>query len=100
MKRRAFISMMAGAAGALVLPVWRKPERLIVLVPPRLAMSTNYIAHGGNIPSLAQLQPMDYGIGMAQAKREGAPILYDLHSYDEWSYTGPPGANIRVWGYA
>lgn len=34
MNRRGFISMMVGAAGALVLPKWRIPDPVIVL-PPR-----------------------------------------------------------------
>jgi hypothetical protein len=96
--------MMAGAAGALVLPVWRKPDP-VILLPTRDFDPMSYRVTRGEIADnlysyTAQIQPMDYGIVMAQVKREGAPILYDLHSYDEWSYTGPPGANLRIWGYA
>ena len=91
--------MMAGAAGALVLPVWRKPAP-VILLPMRDFDPMSYRVTRDEITDnlysyTAQLQPMDYGIGMAQAKREGALI-----TYDEWSYTAAPGSNIRIWGYA
>lgn len=34
MKRRAFISLLAGAAGAAALPIWRTP-RPVLFLPPR-----------------------------------------------------------------
>jgi hypothetical protein len=35
MKRRSFISMLTGTAGALFVPQWRIPEPVIVLPPPK-----------------------------------------------------------------
>lgn len=58
MKRRAFISMLAGGAGALILPKWRVPDPVIIL--PAVEEEFNL-----------------YGFGLAPVKSEGGIILYD-----------------------
>ena len=70
MKRRAFISMMSGAVGALILPVWRKPDPTIILpAEDPIALALSYkVTNGVIVDDLYSLAPI---------KAEGSSILYD-----------------------
>ena len=74
MNRRGFISMMAGAAGALVLPKWRIPDPVISM--PSDFSTDNLVFTATERYSLGWTDPRSV-FGSAPLKAEGALIDYD-----------------------
>jgi hypothetical protein len=68
MKRRAFISMLAGAAGTLVLPKWRIPDPVIIL-PAADPLSYTVVRE--------EIADNLYSFGLAPLKREGSLLAFD-----------------------
>src|ERR1700735_2792807 len=74
MQRRAFISMLAGAAGALALPKWRIPDPTIILAPGAVNYET--VALGYTV-TYEELADNLYSYGLAPLKAEGSLLLFD-----------------------
>jgi hypothetical protein len=73
--------MLSGAAGALILPVWRKPDPTIILPAEGLVFkATNRFAP----PALT---PVDC-FGLAPIKAEGRSILYDSALFSKTLWPG------------
>ena len=100
MKRRAFISMIVGAAGGLALPKWRIPDPVIILPPTTPTVGYLYEARalayavtrrvdsGDNAEEVADKL---YGFGLAPVKSEGGILLYD-----QFKKVVMPGL-LKVW---
>ena len=74
MNRRGFISMMAGAAGALVLPKWRIPDPVIVLPAD---FSTDNMLYKATERYSIDFADWRGFFGSAPVKAEGSAIAYD-----------------------
>jgi hypothetical protein len=95
-KRRAFISMLVGGAGALVLPAWRTPERVIFL--PEYVDPLSYRVTRKEIADKLYAS----GFGLAPIKSEGGIILYDprdaeveFSGHSLWSIPHPTGRRLK-----
>jgi hypothetical protein len=85
MKRRTFISMLVGGAGALVLPAWRKPEPVLFLPPRDFSTATMRVNNYFTSPHAWYIQmPVPDGLK-----------LYDRRGHDDPFYASD-GVSLRA----